>query len=141
MTDDKVSATLFDHTKSITALQESVKSAHKRIDKMDKLTEAVHKLARSNAAIATEVKSLAGKFDKTTERIEAGQKAQGERLGAIERDLQQVKQNEKEIADMADKLDAVRMEPGEKWKSLVMHIVGYIIVGILAALAGNYFLY
>ena len=141
MNDEKISATLFEHARQITALQESAKSAHKRIDKMDKLTEAVHELARSNTAIATEVKALAEKFDKTTERIEKGQKAQGERLGLIERDIQQVKQNEKEIADMADKLDTLRMEPGEKWKSVVSEICKLLAVAAVTALVmGNFFI-
>ena len=139
MNDEKVSATLFDHTRDITALQESVKSAHKRIDKMDKLTEAVHELTRSNTAIATEVRTLVEKFDKTTDRIEKGQKSQGERVGAIERVLEQVKQNEKEIADMSEKLDAVRMEPGERWKYLVMALIGGILAAILGAVSGIFF--
>ena len=88
MNEENVSSTLLQYAKDITALQESAKSAHKRIDKTDKLTEAVHELARSNAAIASEVRSLAEKFDKAIERIEQGQRSQGERLGLLERELQ-----------------------------------------------------
>ena len=54
----------------------------------------------------------------------------------MERSIQQIGRNEKEISDLADKLDAVRMEPGERWKSLVTHLIGYLLVGILGALVG-----
>jgi DNA repair exonuclease SbcCD ATPase subunit len=120
-----------EQTKQISALQESVKSAHHRIDRMDQLTEAVHTLAQSNTAIATEVKMLTSKFDKTIERMEKGQKCQGERLGTIERDITQIRRNEKEIGELSAKFDAVRMEPAEKWKYLIFAIIGGIVAGVL----------
>jgi len=108
----------------IAAHGESLKSAHKRIDKVDKLTEAVHELARSNTAIATEVKVLACKFDKTIERIEQGQRSQDKRIGALEK------------------------EPGDKWKKLISQIitiliamgVGWLLSQILG-ISGYYNLY
>jgi len=139
MNPDQMATTLLEHTKQISALQESTKSAHHRIDRMDKLTEAVHTLAQSNTAIATEVKMLATKFDKTIERIEAGQKSQGERLGIIERDITQIQRNEKEIGDLSDKLDAVRTEPGEKWKYLIFALIGGIAAGALGFFGGGLF--
>lgn len=138
MNEDKIAITLLEHTKVITALQESAKTAHKRIDKMDKLTEAVHELARSNTVIATEVKALATKFDKTTERIERGQKSQGERLGIIERNIARVRKNEKEIAEIYDKLDVLRMEPGERWKYLVFALIGGVVAAGLGVIGGNF---
>jgi len=140
MNPDQMASTLMEHTKQISALQESGKSAHLRIDKMDKLTGAVHTLAQSNTAIATEVKMLASKFDKAIERIESGQKSQGERLGVIERDITQIQRNEKEIGDLADKLDEIRMAPGEKWKYLVYALIGGIVAGILGILGGGFLL-
>ena len=136
MNPDQMSNTILEHTKEISALKESGKSAHHRIDRMDKLTEAVHSLAQSNTAIATEVKMLATKFDKTIERIEAGQKSQSARLGTIERDITQIQRNEKEITDLSDKLDGVRMAPGEKWKYLVYALIGGIVAGGLGILGG-----
>ena len=140
MNDDKISLALLEYAKDITALQESTKSAHKRIDKTDRLTEAVHELARSNAAIASEVKSLAEKFDKAIERIEKGQQLQGERLGVVEREFQQIRQNEKEIADMSTKLDALRMEPGDKWKYMVLAIICGMVTAVLGGLGAAFFM-
>ena len=76
---------VMEHEKDIAALKESGKSAHKRIDRIDKLTEAVRELAQSTTTIATEVKFLASKFDKEIEDIAQGQKSQGERLGELEK--------------------------------------------------------
>ena len=138
MNNEQIQKLLLDHTRDISALQESGKSAHKRIGEMSQLTTAVHELAKSNAAVAMEVKSLATKLDKTIERIERGQQTQGERIGRMEASIQQIERNEREISSLADKLDIVRMEPGEKWKTLITHLVGYLMVGILGALAGNF---
>jgi len=139
MNDEKLSDIVLEHTKQIAALQESAKSAHRRIDRTDKLTDAVYSLAQSNAAIAKEVKMLASKFDRAVERIETGQKSQGERIGAIERDITQIQRNEKEISDMSGKLDEMRMAPGEKWKYTVFALIGGIITGGFV-LIGNFLL-
>jgi len=87
MNPDQMSSMVLEHTKKIEALKGSMKTAFNRLDKTDKLTEAVHTLAQSNTSLATEVKMMASKFDKAIDRIEAGQQRQGERLGNIEKDV------------------------------------------------------
>ena len=134
-------AQLIEHGKEMAVIQESLRAALKRMDKMDEFVQTFHKFTESNGKIASKVEMLAAKFDKYSE----GQRAQGERIGNAEKAIALMERNDirrdKDIAALADKLDALRMEPGERWKNLVMHIVGYVIVGLLAAFAGNYFLY
>lgn len=54
----------------LTAGEASIKSAHKRIDTLEKLAESVNKLAMSTAQIATETKALREDYAKADERIE-----------------------------------------------------------------------
>jgi len=101
-----------ENAKEIAALWENSKSAHKRIDRMDKLTEGVHELAKSNTAIATEVKLLAQKFDKVTERIE------------------------KDIAKNTEDLEKLKLEPGQKWKLTTEKALTLAVAAIAAFIGG-----
>lgn len=55
----------------LTAGEESIKSAHKRIDGLEKLAESVNNLAFSTSQIATETKALREDYEKADERIES----------------------------------------------------------------------
>ena len=54
----------------LTAGESSIKSAHHRIDALEKLAESVNKLAMSTAQIATETKALREDYEKADERID-----------------------------------------------------------------------
>ena len=116
-----------EHSKKIAVLET-------RQNDHEKIATGLHELSKSVAAMAVEIKlssenhsrTLKTATDNTNKAIEQlahGQKNQGERIGAIEKSIQQIERNEKDIMDMADKLDAVRMEPGNKWKNLVASVV------------------
>jgi chromosome segregation ATPase len=123
------------NSKDIAALTESVKSAHKRIDNLKDLTTGINRLAENVAALTAEVKFLANKLDKNIDRIEQGQKAQGERLGKVELAIQQIERNEKDIAANTTRIETILQEPARKWKDLTSHmkvlIVGSIFCGIV----------
>ena len=100
----------------------------------EKIANGLHELSKSVAAMTVEIKLSSENHSKTLktaidninkaiEQLAHRHKAQGERIGAIEKSLQQIERNEKDIMDIADKLDAVRMEPGNKWKNLVASVV------------------
>lgn len=55
----------------LTAGEASIKSAHKRIDGLEKLAESVNNLAFSTSQIATETKALREDYEKADERIES----------------------------------------------------------------------
>lgn len=137
---DQLSNMVLEHSKQMAALIESVKSSHVRHDNQEKIASSVHELARNIASIAAKIELLAEKMDKSIERIEYGQKVQGERIGAAERTILQVERTEKEILNLAEKLDKLRMEPGQKWKSLVIYIIGFLLASALgASYAGDFF--
>lgn len=54
----------------LTAGESSIKSAHHRIDNLEKIADSVHKLAMSTNNIAAETKALREDYEKADERIE-----------------------------------------------------------------------
>ncbi len=111
MTAEQVTEKVIEHTGEIAALWESTKSAHKRIDENDRITEGIHKLCVNVETLAVQMKNLTEKVDSSVasleSRIEAGFRNHGERIGALEK------------------------EPGRKWKVL-WERVGLAIAGALA---------
>ena len=135
MNQDQLASVVLEQGKTIAALEESVKSAHIRLNSIDAIPASVNEILKAVAVTSTEVRLLTERFDKSIDRIEQSQKSQseryGERIGALERAIaQQAEQNKIEIKELAKKVDDVRMEPGTKWKTLVTQIIA-----LLAALA------
>ena len=54
----------------LTKGESSIKSAHHRIDNLEKLADSVHNIAMSTSQIATETKALREDYAKADERIE-----------------------------------------------------------------------
>ena len=54
----------------LTACESSIKSAHHRIDNLEKLADSVNNLALSISQIATEIKALREDYEKADERID-----------------------------------------------------------------------
>lgn len=54
----------------LTAGESSIKSAHHRIDNLEKLADSVNNLALSTSQIATETKALREDYEKADERID-----------------------------------------------------------------------
>lgn len=54
----------------LTKGEASIKSAHHRIDNLEKIADSVHKLAMSTNNIAAETKALREDYEKADERIE-----------------------------------------------------------------------
>jgi len=78
-----------EQVREITALRESLRSAHRRIDDLVKVADSMHELSKASAAMAIEVRLLA--------------------------------QN---VTGIAEKLDTVRQEPADKWRTLVTSLLG-----------------
>ena len=104
---ENVAKQVIENAKAIAAVAESAKSAHKRIDDNDRITEGIHKLASNVEALAVQVKMLTERMDSSIERIEAGLKSQGERIGALEK------------------------EPAHKWKTLVAQVTALIVAAVI----------
>ena len=71
-------------------------------------------------------------MDNSIERIEQGQKAQGERIGNIEKAILTITRNEKTIDEHDKRLDAIEKAPAHKWDKLTW----LIIAGVVAAIVG-----
>ena len=129
--------TTLDHEKRIVATEESVKSAHKRLDNTDRIISSIHELARNAGEIATKIELLTDRMDKSIERIETGQKSQGARIGEIERVVHQIEHNEKELLKQGAKLEAIEREPARKWQKLSWIVVVGMVTAIVAYIMGK----
>jgi uncharacterized protein YlxW (UPF0749 family) len=114
MNSEQVITQVLQNTKDIAAVSESAKSAHKRIDENDRITEGIHKLAANVETLAVQVKMFTDRMDSSIARIEAGQKNQGERIGALEK------------------------EPADKWKGAIKQIIELIIAAVFGIIAAKF---
>ena len=114
MTTEQLMSTVLKHNGEIAGMQEKLSSAHKRIDENDRIIEGVHKLASNVEALALQVKHLTDRIENSVTRLEAGLKAQGERIGVLEK------------------------EPADKWRKLVAQIISLavaaVVGGVIAAI-------
>jgi len=129
---EQLSKIALEQAKDIAGLKEKTASAHRRLDNIDKLTAGIHELARNVATLTAEVKTLAETFA----TVKDGQRSQGERIGAIEQIVHQIQQNENDISDLVAKVDELRMEPGNKWKTISACVISAVVGGGLMALFG-----
>ena len=67
----------------VTAVEQSVKSAHKRLDAQDKLIESVHSLATRVASLVTEVGDLKGVVDSLAHNVDNVEKEPAEKYKLV----------------------------------------------------------
>lgn len=115
MNAEQMTTQVIQNTKDVATLRESTKSAHKRIDENDRMTEGIHKLAANVEALALQVKMLTEKMEKSIERVEAGQRSQGERIGKLEQ------------------------EPANKWKDIVKQVITLVVAASFGGLLSMLF--
>lgn len=114
MTQEQLTERTLKHESEIAALKESAKSAHKRIDENDRITEGIHKLASNVEALALQVKLLTESMESNVSRIEMSLKSQGKRIDTLER------------------------EPAAKWKTLAAQIVSIAVAAVVGGLIANF---
>ena len=129
MSNEQMAELVLQHSREITALQESTKSAHHRIGENNKITASVSELAKSITEMTAEIKHLAKRVDTSIERIEDGQKAQGERIGEVEKAILLLNRAEKYIEKHEKRLEAIERAPAHKWDKLT----GFVTAGIISA--------
>lgn len=110
MNTEQLTEQVLKHNGDIAALGENVKSAHKRIDENDRITDGIHKLAANVEALALQVKLLTEDMKNNMIKFESGLKSQGERIGVLEK------------------------EPGGKWKALTAQIVSIVVAAVMAVI-------
>ena len=132
LTAEQLAELTLQHSREITALQESTKSAHHRIAENNKIAESVNALANSVTEMTTEIKHLTRRVDTSIEKIETGQKAQGERIGKIETLILKVERNEKYIEEHKKRLDAIEKAPAHKWDKFTWLVFAGVAGAIIA---------
>ena len=119
MTEEQFTQQLIAQGKDIAALWENAKSAHKRIDETDRITNGIHKLAANVETLALQVKLLTERMDSSIDRMEQSLKSQEGRIREAEAVCSAALRSEKRIAELAGKVEAIEREPATKWKELV----------------------
>ena len=132
MSNEEIAKLVLQHSREITALQESAKSAHHRISENAEIAAGINDLAKSITEMTAEIKHLTKRVDTSIEKIEAGQKAQGERIGNIERAVLSVERHEKYIEEHRKKLDAIEKAPAHKWDKFMWLIFAGVAGAIIA---------
>lgn len=117
----------------IIRLNESLKSAHKRIDENDKLTEAIHDIALSVQSLANQVEHLTDKLDETVESMRGNLKAHGERIGTLELINQADDALRVTTKALETRLDKLEKEPAENYKSIIKQVIGIVIAAVIGA--------
>lgn len=84
MTPEQSSEIISQLREDVAGLRESLKSAHRRIDENDALTNQIHKLASNIETLTQQMKSQNERQEKMFETFEKRMKAQGERIGELE---------------------------------------------------------
>ena len=120
------------HSREITALQESTKSAHHRIAENGKIAAGINDLANSITEMTAEIKHLTKRVDSSIEKIESGQKAQGERIGDVEKTLLTMNRVEKYVDEHGKRLDTIEKAGAHKWDKLVWLIVAGVVSVLIA---------
>lgn len=162
LTAEELAAIVREQGEKIVAVSESAKSAHKRIGEVGEIASGIHELATSVAGMAAEVNMLTKNVDNAVERIEKGQKIQGERIGniekaialyqrdektldehdkrldALEKSVLLIEQNNKTLAECEKRLDEIDKEPANKWKDLVKQVTGIIVAAVLAYILAKF---
>ena len=122
------------HSREIATLQESLKSAHHRLSENNKIAESVNALANSVTEMTAELRHLTKRMDTSIEKIEAGQKAQGVRIGEIEKAVLTITRNEKDIEGHEKRLDIIEKASAHKWDKLTWLILSGVAAAIVAYL-------
>jgi len=65
-----MNAKLFEQTKEVAALRESLRSAHRRIDDLVKVADSMHELSKASAAMAIEVRLLTQNVTGIAEKLD-----------------------------------------------------------------------
>jgi chromosome segregation ATPase len=115
---------LIQHTKEISAVQESAKSAHKRLDENDRIITGIHKLAANMENLTIEVKRLA-------EKLENGLREQGKRIGAVEAAFMKVSAMESDVKTALSKIESIEREPADRWKSLKTQLISLVVAAVV----------
>ena len=131
MNNEQMAELILTHTREITELQATVKSAHHRISENAEIAAGINDLARSITEMTAEIKHLTKRVDASIEKIEAGQKAQGGRIGEIEKVVLSIERIEKYIDEHKKRLDVIEKAPAQKWDKFTWLIIAAVAGAII----------
>lgn len=94
------------HGERLSALEQGQAAHEKRIDENDKLTNGIYELTANLKNLTEEVRGLG-------EKMETGLREQGQRIGALEKAVTLMQQNQSKLEEHEKRLDAIDKKPGD----------------------------
>jgi uncharacterized coiled-coil DUF342 family protein len=128
---NKLAHIVLEHAEEISALKESAKSAHKRIDNLREVTDGIHKIAANMESLVAEVKRLG-------ERLEDGLREQGKRLGQTETAIISLENLRTKVEYVYGGLNDIKLEPAKKWNKAVWKVMSLLITAVAMYFLGKY---
>lgn len=112
-----------DYVQRLAAVEESAKSAHKRLDEMSELSKSVRDLAASTKVMAAELSHI--KEDAKTRDERISEELQSIKDTADERD-QTVN---KKLDDIQADVNEQKLKPAKRWETVVSQIIQLLVAG------------
>ena len=94
-------------TERLIAVEEKMKVVNHRLDDVEKITDSIHQIAVSVEKLTVQVGHLTDRLDDSLDDIKAGQRSQGERIGALE------------------------AKPAKRWEAVVGQIIGLVVAAVV----------
>lgn len=138
MTNEQITEQLIKINGEIAEIRASDKSAHKRIDENDRITNGIHEIAASVQTLALQIKLLTERLDENMDELKDGQRRHGERIGAVETFCLSIERLEKSISVLSGKVEAIEKEPATKWKDLVKQVIAIVVAAVVGAVTGKF---
>lgn len=109
----------------IATLKADILSASKRLDKNEKRTDHIHKLAASLESLTEQLKIQNARWEKMFEVFDHRMTAQGERIGKLE--VQEISLEKKILEQRAKKWDSIFISVGTAIViAVVFYFLGYL---------------
>lgn len=138
MTKEQAVKLIIDHNGKIKVLNERVESVRMLHLENNSIAKGVRELAEKVAVMATEMKAFTRSTEANVDRLVAGQKIHGERLGEIEKEVVEIARNKIEMAALTAKVDTLINEPAEKWKGFVKHVTELLAAAVVGGLLSKF---
>jgi len=140
MTQEKVEQTLQSILQDVAKIKARQQTDHNRIEEnkalIRPLITQLERLATNFEHLISQVRGSNERMDKIVDNNEIRLKSQGERIGNVETDLENVRQSVINISDLEDRIKKIETKGAKRWESIIEKIillaVGAIVMYFLA---------
>jgi len=126
-----------ENAQRIAALEENLKSTHKRLDKVEDGIAGFHKFAATIEIVANEQKNISANLDKMAQAVTESLKAHGIRLGEVEKLVVTVEVFDTRIQALEQDSTEQKGKGSKMWNKTVEKIFYIVAMIILYVILGQ----